>query len=77
MEDGKSMRSEKCKARRGRAVRTVTAGLLLAMIISGCSETAEQTGGGAEEVSIPMILIVDSSTGIRNDEKLIHTFNQM
>lgn len=71
------MRSEKCKARRGRAVRTVTAGLLLAMIISGCSETAEQTGGGAEEVSIPMILIVDSSTGIRNDEKLIHTFNQM
>ena len=77
MEDGKSMRREKCKARRGRAVRTVTAGLLLAMIISGCSETAEQTGGGAEEVSIPMILIVDSSTGIRNDEKLIHTFNQM
>lgn len=71
------MRNEKCRAKRSRAVRTAAAALLLAMLVSGCSETAEQTSGGEEEVTIPMILIVDSSTGIKNEEKLITEFNRI
>lgn len=71
------MRNEKCRAKRSRAVRAAAAALLLAMLVSGCSETAEQTSGGEEEVTIPMILIVDSSTGIKNEEKLITEFNRI
>lgn len=44
---------------------------------SASSETAEQTSGGEEEVSIPMVLIVDSSTGIKNEEELITEFNRI
>lgn len=71
------MRNEKCRGKRSRAVRASAAALLLAMLVSGCSETAEQTGGGEEEVTIPMILIVDSSTGIKNEEELITEFNRI
>ena len=71
------MRNEKCRAKKSRAVRAAAAALLLAMLVSGCSETAEQTSGGAEEVTIPMILIVDSSTGIKNEEELITEFNRI
>lgn len=71
------MRNEKCRAKRSRAVRASAAALLLAMLVSGCSETAEQTSGGEEEVTIPMILIVDSSTGIKNEEELITEFNRI
>lgn len=71
------MRNEKCRGKRSRAVRTAAAALLLAMLVSGCSETAEQTSGGEEEVTIPMILIVDSSTGIKNEEGLITEFNRI
>lgn len=71
------MRNEKCRGKRSRAVRAAAAALLLAMLVSGCSETAEQTSGGEEEVTIPMILIVDSSTGIKNEEKLITEFNRI
>lgn len=71
------MRNEKCRAKRSRAVRAAAAALLLAMLASGCSETAEQTSGGEEEVTIPMILIVDSSTGIKNEEELITEFNRI
>ena len=71
------MRNEKCRAKKSRAVRAAAAALLLAMLVSGCSETAEQTSGGEEEVTIPMILIVDSSTGIKNEEELITEFNRI
>ena len=71
------MRNEKCRGKKSRAVRASAAALLLAMLVSGCSETAEQTSGGAEEVTIPMILIVDSSTGIKNEEELITEFNRI
>lgn len=71
------MRTEKCRGKKSRAVRASAAALLLAMLVSGCSETAEQTSGGAEEVTIPMILIVDSSTGIKNEEELITEFNRI
>lgn len=69
------MRSKKCRWK-GRAVQTATVWLLLALTVSGCSKQAGQTDGGAEEVSIPVILIVDSSTGIRNEENVIQAFNQ-
>lgn len=71
------MKNEKCRGKRSRTVRASAAALLLAMLVSGCSETAEQTGGGEEEVTIPMILIVDSSTGIKNEEELITEFNRI
>lgn len=71
------MRNEKCRGKKSRAVRASAAALLLAMLVSGCSETAEQTSGGEEEVTIPMILIVDSSTGIKNEEELITEFNRI
>lgn len=71
------MRNEKCRGKKSRAVRASAAALLLAMLVSGCSETAEQTSGGEEEVTIPMILIVDSSTGIKNEEELITEFNRL
>lgn len=71
------MRNEKCRGKRSRAVRASAVALLLAMLVSGCSETAEQTSGGEEEVTIPMILIVDSSTGIKNEEELITEFNRI
>lgn len=71
------MRNEKCRGKRSRAVRASAAALLLAMLVSGCSEIAEQTSGGEEEVTIPMILIVDSSTGIKNEEELITEFNRI
>ena len=57
-------------------MQTATVWLLLALTVSGCSKQAGQTDGGAEEVSIPVILIVDSSTGIRNEENVIQAFNQ-
>lgn len=70
-------KNEKWRGKRSRTVRASAAALLLAMLVSGCSETAEQTSGGEEEVSIPMILIVDSSTGIKNEEELITEFNRI
>lgn len=69
------MRSKKCRWK-GRSVQTAAVWLLLALTVSGCSKQAGQTDGGAEEVSIPVILIVDSSTGIRNEENVIQAFNQ-
>lgn len=70
-------KNEKWRGKRSRTVRASAAALLLAMLVSGCSETAEQTSGGEEEVSIPMVLIVDSSTGIKNEEELITEFNRI
>lgn len=70
-------KNEKWRGKRSRTVRASAAALLLAMLVSGCSETAEQTSGGEKEVSIPMILIVDSSTGIKNEEELITEFNRI
>lgn len=52
----------------------VAAALALA---AGCAEQTPEPGNVSEEVSIPVILTVDSSTGIRNEEKLINAFNQL
>lgn len=55
----------------------VAAALLLALSAAGCAGESAKTVSGDEEVSIPVTLIVDSSTGIRNEEKVIRAFNQM
>ncbi|MBB5266110.1 ABC-type glycerol-3-phosphate transport system substrate-binding protein [Catenibacillus scindens] len=54
----------------------VAAALALALA-AGCAEQTPEPGNVSEEVSIPVILTVDSSTGIRNEEKLINAFNQL
>ena len=53
------------------------AALLLALTSAGCAGADTETVSGDEEVSIPITLIVDSSTGIRNEENVIRAFNQM
>ena len=53
------------------------AALLLALTAAGCAGADTETVSGDEEVSIPITLIVDSSTGIRNEENVIRAFNQM
>ncbi len=70
------MRNKKYRCK-GRAAQAAAAALLFAGILSGCSERAAQTAVSEEEISIPIILTVDPSSGIRNEEKLINTFNQM
>ena len=73
------MRSEKYGRRRRdvrRSAQAAAAALLLAAAVSGCSEGTAQTDSGEGEVSIPIILTVDSSTGIRNEEELIAAFNE-
>ena len=49
---------------------------LSAAMLTGCAGNPEYTEADSGEVSIPVILIVDSSTGIRNEEELINTFNE-
>lgn len=53
------------------------AALLLALSAAGCAGESAKTVSGDEEVSIPVTLIVDSSTGIRNEENVIRAFNRM
>ena len=60
------------KKRRMRA-----AALLLALSAAGCAGERTETVSEDGEVSIPITLIVDSSTGIRNEENVIRAFNQM
>ena len=62
---------------KGRRLQAAAAALLLAVTAAGCSEKNVQTPDGEEEVSIPVVLIVDSSTGIRNEETLIQEFNRI
>ncbi len=52
------------------------AGALLSLAAAGCAQSTAQTETGGDEVSIPIVLIVDSSTGIRNEEEVIQAFNQ-
>ena len=62
---------------KSRRLQAAAAALLLAVTAAGCSEKNVQTSDGEEEVSIPVVLIVDSSTGIRNEETLIQEFNRI
>ncbi len=65
------------RTRKGGRLQAAAAALLLAVTAAGCSEKNVQAPGGEEEVSIPVVLIVDSSTGIRNEETLIQEFNRI
>lgn len=65
------------RTRKGGRLQAAAAALLLAVTAAGCSEKNVQAPGGEEEVSIPVVLIVDSSTGIRNEENVIQEFNRI
>ena len=65
------------KGRNGAGIGSMAALLFLsAAMFTGCAGNPEYTEADSGEVSIPVILIVDSSTGIRNEEELINTFNE-
>ena len=65
------------KGRNGAGIGSMAALLFLsAAMLTGCAGNPEYTEADSGEVSIPVILIVDSSTGIRNEEELINTFNE-
>lgn len=53
------------------------AALLMAVLTAGCSEKTVETKRDDQEVSIPIVFIVDSSTGIRNEENVIAEFNRI
>ncbi len=65
------------RSRKGGRLQAAAAALLLAVTAAGCSEKNVQAPDGEEEVSIPIVLIVDSSTGIRNEENVIQEFNRI
>lgn len=65
------------RSHKGRRLQAAAAALLLAVTAAGCSEKNVQAPAGEEEVSIPIVLIVDSSTGIRNEENVIQEFNRI
>ncbi len=45
-------------------------------LLSGCEKKAVQTEKGEEEVSIPMILTVNPSSGNKNEEDVVEAFNE-
>ena len=47
-----------------------------AVLSAGCAGQTEKEDTGKEEVSIPIILTVDSSTGIKNEEDVVEAFNE-
>lgn len=69
------MKNKKRKDKRAGAV--CAAALFLVTALAGCTDKDVQTTVRKEEVSIPITLIVDSSTGIRNEENVIQEFNRM
>ena len=65
------------RIKRNRRLKGAGGALVLFLLLAcGCSDEAVETAENTEEISIPVILIVDSSTGIRNEEKVIRAFNQ-
>ena len=61
------------KRNRRRLLAVVSA---FAVLSTGCVRETEETPAEEQEVTIPMILTVDSSTGIKNEEKLVEAFNE-
>lgn len=61
------------KRNRRRLLAVVSA---FAVLSTGCARETEETSAEKQEVTIPMILTVDSSTGIKNEEKLVEAFNE-
>ena len=75
---GRNMQAGKTKRGRlkARKLQAAAAALFLALTAAGCAERTVQTESGSDEISIPIVLIVDSSSGIRNEEDVINAFNQ-
>ena len=62
---------------RGRVIQAAAVSLLFAVAAAGCTGRQTEENAGGEVVSIPVILIVDSSTGNRNEEDVIQAFNEL
>ncbi len=60
---------------KGRFIQAATVSLLFSVAAAGCAGRQTEEKAGGEEVSIPVILIVDSSTGNKNEEDVIQAFN--
>lgn len=67
----------KLKKNKTRKIQAAAAALLVAVTAAGCQKASPETTEEPEEISFPVVLIVDSSTGIKNEETLINTFNEM
>lgn len=62
--------------RKRKSIQAVSVLLGTAVLSAGCAGQAEKEDTGKEEVSIPIILTVDSSTGIKNEEDVMEAFNE-
>ena len=60
---------------KGRFIQAAAVSLLFSVAAAGCAGRQTEEKAGGEEVSIPVILIVDSSTGNRKEEDVIQAFN--
>lgn len=60
---------------KGRFIQAAAVSLLFSVAAAGCAGRQTEEKAGGEEVSIPVILIVDSSTGNKNEEDVIQAFN--
>ena len=62
---------------KGRVIQAAAVSLLFSVAAAGCAGRQTEEKAGGEEVSIPVILIVDSSTGNKNEEDVIQAFNEL
>ena len=62
---------------KGRFIQAAAVSLLFSVAAAGCAGRQTEEKAGGEEVSIPVILIVDSSTGNKNEEDVIQAFNEL
>lgn len=62
---------------KGRFIQAAAVSLLFSVAAAGCAGRQAEEKAGGEEVSIPVILIVDSSTGNKNEEDVIQAFNEL
>lgn len=67
------MRYEKYKTKGIRLLAVILGG---AVLFTGCAQEKADVKTTETEVEIPMILTVDPSTGIKNEEKLVEAFNE-
>ena len=68
------MRKHRKEKRNRRRLLVVVS--VFAVLSTGCARETEEIPAEEQEVTIPMILTVDSSTGIKNEEKLVEAFNE-
>lgn len=59
------------------AVQAALIPLIFSVTLAGCAAQAEPREDSREEVAIPMELIVDTSTGNKNEENVIQAFNKI